>query len=133
MYVNIKKQKYGLNLNPACSASLGVYEWRRRSFVSTNTEAHVNSVIFGLCISLHELAGYESHFMIIFPFHLRKLASYTNFTATCQNKSAVLHVTEILLFKRNIHNFYNQVLILTVNLCFFLPKKGFHFNWIKNK
>ncbi len=33
VYVNIKTQTDGLNMNPACSVSLGVYEWRRRSFV----------------------------------------------------------------------------------------------------
>ncbi len=44
VYVNIKMQKYDLNINPACSVSLGMHEWRRRGFVYyTNTEAHVNS------------------------------------------------------------------------------------------
>ncbi len=33
VYVNIKTQKDGLNMNPACSASLGMYEWRRHGFV----------------------------------------------------------------------------------------------------
>ncbi len=44
-HVNIKTQKGGLNMNPACSVSLGMYEWRRCGFVfHTNTEAHVNSL-----------------------------------------------------------------------------------------
>ncbi len=48
-------QKDGLNMNPACSISLGMYEWWRSGFIYyTNTEAHVNSVIFGLRISLHD-------------------------------------------------------------------------------
>ncbi len=43
VYVNIKTQKYGLNMNPACSVSLGMYEWHRGGFVyHTNTEAHMN-------------------------------------------------------------------------------------------
>ncbi len=42
--LNIKTQKDGLNMNPACSVSLGMYEWLRRGFVNyTDTEAHVNS------------------------------------------------------------------------------------------
>ncbi len=82
MYVNIKTQKDSLNMNPACSANLGVYEWRRRGFVYyTNTEWSTRelAVIFGLCISLHEhmnLQDSQSHFMRILPFRLRKLASY---------------------------------------------------------
>ncbi len=52
VYVNIKKQKDGLNMNPACSASLGMYEWRRRGFVNyTYTEAHVNSRWFSASAS----------------------------------------------------------------------------------
>ncbi len=40
----LKRKKTVLNMNPACSVSLGMYEWRRRSFVYyTNTEAHLNS------------------------------------------------------------------------------------------
>ncbi len=52
MYVNIKTQKDGLNMNPACSASLGMYEWRRHGFVYyTNTEAHMNSWWFSASAS----------------------------------------------------------------------------------
>ncbi len=45
VYGNINiMQKDGLNMNPACSVSLGMYEWRRSGFIYyTNTEAHVNS------------------------------------------------------------------------------------------
>ncbi len=66
--VNIKMQKDGLNMNPACSVSLGVYEWQRPGFVYyTNTEAHVNSRWCSRgCESLHENL----------QFHLRKRASY---------------------------------------------------------
>ncbi len=76
MYVNIKTQKEGLNMNPACSVSLCVYEWQRCDFVYyTDTEAHVmNSRWFSASASHY--MNLVSHFMRILLFHFRKLASY---------------------------------------------------------
>ncbi len=83
VYVNIKTQKDGLNMNPACSVR---YVWMAETrfclLIYTNTEAHVNSRWFSASASCYmttwtfELTGCESHLMRILPFHLRKLASY---------------------------------------------------------
>ncbi len=76
VYVNIKTQKVGLNMNPALSVSLSKYELWRRSFVyNTYFSTRELEVIFGLSLT-HELTDCESHFMRILPFNLRKLASY---------------------------------------------------------
>ncbi len=92
----------GLNMNPACSVSLGIYEWRRRSFFNyTNNEAHVNSLWFSAYAS-HDMNTWtyrESlHDNCTVSFEKTSIISYcidTNFTAACQTKRAVLHVTEI--------------------------------------
>ncbi len=53
--MNIKTQKDYFNKNPACSASLDMYEWQRRGFVyHTNPEAHVNSRWFSASASQHD-------------------------------------------------------------------------------
>ncbi len=71
VYVNIKAQKDGLNMNPACSVSLGM---SGGDAVLFTTQTHSDPQ--PLTTWTHELTGCEGNFMRILPFHLRKSASY---------------------------------------------------------
>ncbi len=105
----ILKRKKKLNMNPACSVSLGVYEWRRRGFVYfTNTEAHMNLRWFRPLQSHYLTTWTHEHLQAVrvtswefYHFIWEKPASnhtvYTeNFTATCQIKVWFTHVREYI-------------------------------------
>ncbi len=69
VYGNIKTQKDGLNMNPACSVLLTTQILKHTWTCGDFRPLHLTTWT-------HELTGCESHFMRILPFHLRKLASY---------------------------------------------------------
>ncbi len=80
----LKTQKDGLKRNPACSVSLGMFEWRRRGFVNyTNTEAHVNSQWF---------SASASHDMTTWTYRLWE-SLHENFTASFEKTSIISYCT----------------------------------------
>ncbi len=75
-------------MNPACSVSLGMYEWQRRGFVYyTNTEARLNSSWFRplhLTTWTNELRLWESlHENFTFSFEKASIILYTETCRKC--------------------------------------------------
>ncbi len=75
-------------MNPACSVSLGMYEWRRQFTTQILKHTWTRGDFRPLTTWTHELTGCESHFMRMLPFNLRKLASYH----TVYTRGGTVHV-----------------------------------------